>query len=58
MKTCCAPGCKTGYKNDPNRRPDGPVTSLFQFPKDSNLRAQWIAKFPRYFIQYTLLRIF
>ena len=46
---CCAPGCKTGYKNDPNRDPHGPVISMFRFPKetDKNLRAQWIARLPR-----------
>ena len=46
---CCAPGCRTGYDNDPNRGPDDPPVSTFQFPheKDPGRHARWVASVPR-----------
>ncbi|XP_055924582.1 THAP domain-containing protein 2-like [Argiope bruennichi] len=38
--TCCVPNCKGNYKT-------GPKVSVFNFPKDGNLRKRWIATIHR-----------
>ena len=44
MKTCCAPGCKTGYS--PNAKDEGKL-SLFRIPKDISRRDLWLQSIPR-----------
>ena len=41
--TCCIPGCKTGYKSNQTSQ----KISLFRFPKNESLKAEWMKIIPR-----------
>ena len=44
--SCCAPGCRTGYKKEP---PD-PEVSIHKFPdkeKNRDLHEKWLKAIPR-----------
>ncbi len=42
-KTCCAPGCKSGYPNQPK----DPNVSFHHFPKEDSQNKAWIQAIPR-----------
>ncbi|XP_035217487.1 LOW QUALITY PROTEIN: uncharacterized protein LOC118190813 [Stegodyphus dumicola] len=42
VNTCCIPNCKGNY-------PNGPIVSVFSFPKCPELKEKWLAKIPRDF---------
>ena len=43
-RTCCAPGCRTGYASAPKK---DPTVSLHTFPKDEARLQQWLKAIPR-----------
>jgi len=42
---CCVPGCKSNYKTYLDA--GEPAVSVFTFPKDENLKTQWLRNIPR-----------
>jgi hypothetical protein len=42
-RTCCSPGCKTGYKSAPKDKD----VSLHVFPKDKSRLQEWLKAIPR-----------